>query len=205
MVKIPTFQVERELLTQGYKAIVGVDEVGCGALAGPVMAGAVIFPLNSRLGLVRDSKTLSYLQREKLYNQICDRATQWAVGEASADEITKYGLRPATFLAMRRAIKQISEADYLLVDAWKIPEIEIPQRGIIRGDQQVKSIAAASILAKVTRDRLMQKLAIKFPEYGFEQHMGYGTKRHMTAIKKHGPCLIHRKNYRIFSHLTQKK
>ena len=203
MVKIPTFKYERELLAQGFRAIVGVDEVGCGALAGPVMAGAIIFPLDSGLKLVRDSKTLSYSQREKLYGQICDRATQWAVGEASAEEITKYGLRPATFLAMRRAVEQISEADMVLVDAWEIPKLGLPQRGIIRGDQQVKSIAAASIVAKVTRDRLMERFAQDFPEYGFEKHMGYGTKVHRTAIEKHGPCSIHRLNYRIFSNFTR--
>jgi ribonuclease HII len=194
----PTFLAEQTLLAVGFQSIVGVDEAGCGALAGPLVAAAVIFPLDSRLGLVRDSKTLSERQRESLYDDVIEKSDAWAVGMASHEEISEIGLRTANYLAMRRAIEQIPEADAALVDAWTIPDLAIFQRGIIRGDQTVKSIAAASILAKVTRDRLMLKYAEEYPEYGFEAHKGYATKKHRDAIKKHGPCPIHRLSYKTF-------
>lgn len=196
--RLPTFHAERALIAQGFGAIVGVDEVGCGALAGPVMAGAVILPLDSRLGNVRDSKLLSPQAREALYPFIIDRAKAWAVGSASVDEIGKLGLRAATLLAMRRAVEGIPKVDYVLVDAWTIPGLSVPQRGIIRGDLTIKSIAAASIVAKVTRDRLMVELAGQFPAYGFDVHKGYATKAHRAAIRAHGPCEHHRMSYEIF-------
>ncbi len=194
----PHFGLERELAAQGFRAIVGVDEVGCGALAGPVMAGAVILPPDSRLGGIRDSKLLSPAAREALYPLIIRRSAAWAVGSASVEEITGLGLRAATLLAMRRAVEGLAQVDYVLVDAWTIPGIPFPQRGIIRGDQSVKSIAAASVIAKVTRDRLMDTLAESFPAYGFERHKGYATDSHRAAIKKHGPCPHHRLSYRTF-------
>ncbi len=192
----PTFQHERELLGLGYTAIVGVDEVGAGALAGPVMAGAVILPLDSGLALIRDSKLLSARQREMLFDQIIDRCTAYAIGSASVEEISAINIRQASMLAMRRAIEAIVNVDYALVDAWTIPELGVPQRSIIRGDQSVKSIAAASIIAKVTRDKLMCELAVDYPEYGFDQHKGYGTKVHREALKTHGPCPVHRMSFR---------
>lgn len=198
MVLRPTFQYERELIAQGYSAIVGVDEAGCGALAGPLVAAAVIFPLDSGLALVRDSKTLSPAQRDSLYFEIIEKADAWGVGEVSHEEIFEIGLRPANYLAMRRAIEKIEAPDFVLVDAWTIPGISIPQKGIVKGDQLVKSIAAASVIAKVTRDRIMIELAREFPEYGFDEHKGYGTKRHREAIKEHGPCSIHRLRYKTF-------
>ncbi|MFH1767287.1 MAG: ribonuclease HII [Patescibacteria group bacterium] len=194
----PTFRYERELLAKGFMAIVGVDEVGYGALAGPVVAGAVILPLNSRLSLIRDSKLLSAKQRDGLFEVIKEKSHAWAVGSAEVEEIIELGLRPATFLAMRRAIEQIPVSDHVLVDALHIPDLDIEQTALVGGDRLVKSIAAASILAKVYRDRLMEDFRNDFPEYGFETHKGYGTKRHLEAIKKFGPCPIHRTNYKIF-------
>lgn len=204
----PTFRVERELAAQGFRRIVGVDEAGCGALAGPVVAAAVILPMDSRIGMIRDSKLLDERRREELYPLIVERAVAWGVGIASVEEIAMHNIRGANLLAMRRAVEALNDRlcpvgqnrsdsmaqviDYVLVDAWIIPGISIPQRGIVRGDRTVKSIAAASIIAKVTRDRLMRGLAQEFPLYGFEIHKGYGTRVHREAIASHGPCPHHR-------------
>ncbi len=196
--QLPTFKIERQLIERGLSAIVGVDEAGAGALAGPIVAGAVILPLNSGLKLIRDSKLLSPRQRDELYDQILDRSTAWASGSASVEEITNLGLRPANYLAMRRAIESIPEIHHVLVDAWTIPDLPYPQTGIIKGDQKVKSIAAASVIAKVTRDHLMQEYANQFPQYDFHLHKGYGTKVHQAAIQEHGPCPIHRLTYKTF-------
>lgn len=195
---IPTFKMERVLLDQGYSRIVGVDEAGCGALAGPVVAGAVILPLDSRLGSLRDSKLMTENHREALYPEIVERSVAWAAGVASVEEIFTLGIRPATYLAMRRAIEAIDAPDYALVDAWTIPQLRVPQQGIIKGDRHVKSIAAASVLAKVTRDRMLREYASTFPQYGFEVHKGYGTRAHRDAIQEHGPCAIHRLGYKTF-------
>lgn len=191
----PTFKLERELLAQGFKRIVGVDEAGCGALAGPVVAAAVILPLDSKIGRVRDSKLLGERRREELYPVIVLRAVAWAVGVASVEEIATLNIRGANLLAMRRAVEAVGSAEYVLVDAWTIPGITIPQRGIIRGDLTVKSIAAASVIAKVTRDRLMVELSREFPQYGFETHKGYATKRHREAIAEYGTCVHHRLSF----------
>ncbi len=194
----PTFQYERDLLARGFRTVVGVDEAGCGALAGPLVAGAVIFPIDSRLGEVNDSKLLSPSKRDELYDLIVERAAAWAVGSVSVEEIMALGLRPANLLAMRRAVEGISGADYALVDAWTIPGLSIPQQGIIRGDSLVKSIAAASVIAKVTRDREMVVLSREFPAYGFDVHKGYATKSHRDAINQYGPCVAHRLTYKTF-------
>jgi len=195
----PTFLAERSLAAQGFRFVVGVDEAGCGALAGPLVAAAVILPFNSRLGSVNDSKLLSPSLRDGLYELILERATAWAVGSVSVEEIATFGLRPANLLAMRRAVEGVAGADYALVDAWTIPGLLIPQRGIVHGDALIKSIAAASVIAKVTRDRLMVDLAARFPSYGFEIHKGYATKRHRDAIDIHGPCAAHRLTYKTFA------
>ncbi len=188
----PTFRFERELHDYGFRIVAGVDEVGCGALAGPVVAAAVILPLTSRLGLVRDSKLLSETQRERLFGLIIERCGGYAVGSASVAEIEEIGIRPATYLAMRRSVEGLAQVDHLLVDAWTIPEIIIPQRGIIHGDRLVKSIAAASIIAKVTRDRQMRRYHEVYPCYGFNKHKGYGTQSHQAALIRFGACPIHR-------------
>jgi ribonuclease HII len=194
----PTLEQELHLTKQGYQVIVGVDEAGCGALAGPVLAGAVVLPLDCDLQGVRDSKLITERMREELYPLITQQATAWAVGSASVEEIFTTGIRQATYLAMRRAIGQIKEVDHVLVDAWTIPELAISQQGIIRGDQTVKSIAAASIIAKVTRDRQMFVYHEQYPKYEFAKHKGYGTKKHQEMIALYGPCPIHRLGYKTF-------
>lgn len=176
--------------------IVGVDEAGAGALAGPVVAGAVVLPLDSRIGELNDSKKISAMGRERLYSLVTARALVWAVGMATNEEIDKIGIRPANYLAMRRAIEKIKGADFALVDAWTLPGLSIPQRGIIRGDALVKSIAAASIIAKVSRDRMMLEFHREYPEYGFDSHKGYGTEFHREQISVLGPCPIHRRSFK---------
>ncbi len=198
IVKLPNFDNELELYNKGYKMIVGVDEVGCGALAGPVVAGAVVFPKEFKLHGINDSKLLSEKKRDSLAESIKDVAIQWSVGEASHIEICSLGLRQATYLAMQRAVRKIKEADFILVDAWTIPGVHIEQRGIIKGDRTVKSIAAASIIAKVYRDCLMLKYHKNYPKYFFNEHKGYATKKHKAAIEKFGPCDIHRIGYKLF-------
>jgi len=193
----PTFQHERALVAQGYCTIVGVDEAGAGALAGPVVAAAVVLPLGAEIKLVRDSKLLSERQRDIAYDQIIAAAIDWAVGGASAREIDAMNIRQATYLAMRRAVGQVERADFALIDAWTVPGLSVEQLGIIKGDREVTSIAAASIVAKVTRDRMMLDYHNQFPSYGFDEHKGYGTKAHRDAIERHGPCSIHRQSYTL--------
>lgn len=195
MTIFPTFQLERELLAEGYTIIAGADEAGCGAWAGPVYAAAVILPLHSRLRLIRDSKLLTRRQREGLFEKIIEKA-DWGVGTASAGEIDSINIRQAAFLATRRALGQLHErAQVLLSDGFEIPEIDIPCRAVIKGDQKVKSIAAASIIAKVLRDKHMREMHEAYPQYGFNTHAGYGTKKHQSTLKKYGVCAIHRKSY----------
>lgn len=194
----PTFHYERQLIAQGLTRIVGVDEAGCGALAGPVVAAAVILPTDSRIGALQDSKLLNERKREELFPVIQERAIAWAVASASVEEIAEMNIRQANYLAMRRAIEAIEDVHYALVDAWTIPDLTVPQHGIVRGDKVCKSIAAASVLAKVTRDHMMKELHEQFPQYGFLKHKGYGTKAHREAIKAHGPCPHHRTTFKTF-------
>ncbi len=197
-VSTPTRAFEAKVLEEGYRFVVGVDEAGAGALAGPVVAGAVILhPTESVTGL-QDSKKLSAKKREELYSAILKYSVAWAFGMATVEEIMLHGIRPANYLAMRRAIEKIEQAEYALVDAWTIPSLHIPQLGIIRGDQQVESIAAASIIAKVTRDRMMMDYHARYPIYGFDSHKGYGTRKHREAIEKHGPSPVHRMNFTLY-------
>jgi len=196
MVVFPSFKHERSLLAEGFTLFAGVDEVGCGCLAGPVHAAAVILPLDSRLGMIRDSKTLNDGQKNKLEVQIKQRATAWAVASASVEEIDRLNIRQAAFLAMRRAIEQLSiQPQIILSDGFMIPGLVIPCRRIVKGDRYVKSIAAASIIAKVTRDREMDELDQKYPGYGFALHKGYGTRKHQAALKKLGVSEIHRQSF----------
>ncbi len=195
----PTYKHERALLAQGYAQIVGVDEAGAGALAGPVVAAAVVLPLGAEIELVRDSKTLTERQRDIAYDKIIETAVAWAVGGASSREIDAMNIRQATYLAMRRAVGQVNQADFALVDAWTVPGLSVEQLGIIKGDREVTSIAAASIIAKVTRDRMMRAYHDQYPHYGFDGHKGYGTKAHRDAIDRHGPCAIHRHSYTLGS------
>lgn len=195
-VKIPTFREERELLARGFTVVAGVDEAGCGCWAGPVYAAAVILPFDSRIGLVRDSKTLSLDQRERVVVRIKEEAAAWAVGWASHEEVDALNIRGAGALAMRRAIESLPmQPQFVLSDAFKIPGLTIPMKAIIRGDATVKSIAAASVVAKVARDIRMHELDKEFPGYGFAEHKGYGTKAHQEALAKLGPSPIHRMSY----------
>lgn len=194
----PTFKLRKSLKKKGYTCIVGVDEAGTGALAGPVFAGAVIFPTDSRLGAVNDSKQLTPKKRDELFDLIKERSSAWGVGRASVEEVMEHNVRQAAYIAMRRALGVISGVDYALVDAWEIPDLAIPQTAVVKGDAKVKSIAAASILAKVARDREMIAYDEHFPEYGFAGHKGYGTKQHREAIETYGPCAIHRLTYKTF-------
>ncbi|MCE9586122.1 ribonuclease HII [Candidatus Uhrbacteria bacterium] len=196
-VPTPTFKLERELIAQGFSLIAGVDEAGCGCWAGPVYAAAVILPLDSRIGLIRDSKRLSLDQRTRVIVDIKEKATAWAVGTASHEEVDRLNIRQAAFLAMRRAIESLSiQPQTILVDGFMIPNIAIPCRRVIGGDRLVKSIAAASIIAKVERDIELERLDGIYPGYGFADHKGYGTKQHLAALKRLGATPIHRMSYK---------
>jgi len=195
-IPIPTFHYERDLISKGFEIIAGVDEAGCGAWAGPVFAAAVILPLHSRIRLIRDSKRLSPAQRMRVIEQIKKKAIAWSVGVASQEEIDHINIRQASFLATRRALENLGVAPQaVLSDGFTIPEISVPCTSVIGGDRRVKSIAAASIIAKVHRDILMEKMDEIHPGYGFADHKGYGTKKHQEALRKLGPCSIHRKSY----------
>ncbi|MBI4433915.1 ribonuclease HII [Candidatus Uhrbacteria bacterium] len=201
----PTFHAERAYMTQGFFPI-GVDEVGCGCLAGPVVAAAMHLPMHARLPEVRDSKLLSPMQRERLVATFSKRGYRWTIGMASVEEIDQLNIRRATYLAMRRAIETFLGAGYAagpaaaLIDAWTLPEVSIPQRGIVHGDRLVKSIAAASIVAKVARDQMMRELHEQYPEYGFAMHKGYATTLHRAAIVRYGLTPVHRRSFcRAFS------
>lgn len=195
-VQVPTFKEERALLAQGFSIVAGVDEAGCGCWAGPVYAGAVILPFDSGIGLIRDSKTLSLDQRLRVASAIKEEAMAWAIGTASAEEIDRLNIRVAGALAMRRAIEGLSTVpQFVLTDAFRIPNLPMPQKAVIRGDLLIKSIAAASVIAKVERDLEMERLDALHPGYGFARHKGYGTKEHQEALKSLGVSAIHRKSY----------
>ena len=176
--------------------ICGIDEVGRGPLAGPVVAGAVILPKDCDILYLNDSKKLSEKKREELYDVIMEKAVAAAVGYASPERIDKINILQATYEAMREAISGLAvQPDLLLNDAVTIPGVGIRQVPIIKGDAKSISIAAASIIAKVTRDRMMKEYDCVFPEYGFASHKGYGAQMHIEALKKYGPCPIHRKTF----------
>ena len=194
---MPDYSIEKNLNEQGFKAICGVDEAGRGPLAGPVCAAAVILPLGLEIVGLNDSKKLSEKKREQLYDVITENAISWSVAFASVDEIEKYNILGATFLAMERAVNGLKvSADYALIDGNQKPKgIKIPMETVIKGDAKSHSIAAASIIAKVTRDRLLLEYNEQYPAYGFLNHKGYGTKAHIEAIKQYGPCDIHRPSF----------
>lgn len=179
-----------------YQFICGIDEVGRGPLAGPVMAGAVILPKDCNILYVNDSKKLSARQREELYEEITDKALSYAIGSASPQRIDDINILQATYEAMRQAISQLTPpADLLLNDAVTIPKVHIRQVPIIKGDAKSISIACASIIAKVTRDRLMEEYDAIYPEYDFSSNKGYGSAKHIEALKKYGKCPIHRETF----------
>lgn len=188
---------ERVLSSFGYQYICGIDEAGRGPLAGPVVAAAVIFPSGFSVPGLRDSKLLTPLQRETLFSQITQNALSIGVGIVDNGLIDEINILQATLLAMRKGVEQLQvKPDYLLIDALTLPGFNIGQKGIIHGDNLSVSIAAASIVAKVTRDRLMCQYHEEFPEYRFNSHKGYGTHEHLEKIREFGPCRLHRKTFR---------
>ena len=187
---------ENEARNNGYQIICGVDEAGRGPLAGPVFVAAVVLPPNLMIDGLNDSKKLSEKKREILYDEIKSLAVACNVAFATEREIDEINILNATFLAMKRAITGLNlQPDVVLVDGNRSPDLNVPTQTIVKGDSLSASIAAASILAKVERDRLMKNLSKKYPEYNCEKHKGYGTKMHIDLIKKYGPCEIHRKSF----------
>ena len=187
-------EFEREY--EGFGLVCGIDEAGRGPLAGPVVAGAAILPADCTILYLNDSKKLSEKRREELFLEIQEKAVAWSTGMASPERIDEINILNATYEAMREAIEGLSvQPQVLLNDAVTIPGIALRQVPIIKGDAKSVSIAAASILAKVTRDHMMAEYAKLYPEYGFEKHKGYGTAAHIAALKEFGPCPIHRKSF----------
>lgn len=200
---MPTLELEEAIRREtGFHYIVGLDEAGRGAVAGPVVAAAVILPLDDaarlkELEAVNDSKQLTPRQRELLYDLICTHALAYGVGSTPAAAIDEIGILPANARAMEAALAQLVPAgEYLLIDGrMKLRNLALPQQSVIRGDKLSLSIAAASILAKVTRDRHMTALEEEYPDYGFARHKGYCTRAHVAALETHGPCRIHRHSF----------
>ena len=191
-------QFEQILRQQGYQRIVGIDEAGRGALAGPVVAAAVILPTNCQISGVTDSKQLTPNRRAELFDEIYRTAVAVGVGRVDNKEIDQINILQATMGAMGQAMAQITPVpDYALVDGTHLPEIFLPAEAIPKGDTLIQSIAAASIIAKVTRDRLMIELDATYPGYGFQVHKGYGTLLHRQAIAQLGPCPIHRRSFKL--------
>jgi ribonuclease HII len=188
--------LERVLWLKGLKDIAGVDEAGRGPLAGPVVAAAVIFPEEVTIEGVDDSKKLSALKREKLFARISENAKSIGIGIVSHDIIDRINILQATFLAMRNALENLSvRPSYALVDGNSFRHETLAIQNVVGGDAKSFTIAAASIIAKVTRDRLMREMDARFPQYGFAQHKGYGTPQHIEAIKRFGLCEIHRRSF----------
>ena len=187
---------ENEALEKGYTNICGVDEAGRGPLAGPVCAAAVILPKGHIIDGVNDSKKLTEKKREKLFDVIIDECVSYSIAFATVEEIEELNILNATMLAMQRAVEGLdTKADYAMIDGNRLPPLNIPAECIVKGDANSMSIAAASILAKVARDRLCLKYDELYPEYGFAKHKGYGTKLYREMILKYGPCEIHRKSF----------
>lgn len=187
---------ENALRRLGFARIAGVDEAGRGCLAGPVVAAAVVLSHRRLVGL-RDSKLLTGAARERLYDRILDSCLTWAVGVRGADEVDRLNVHGASLAAMRDALRGLAPSpDFVLVDAFRIPALFIPQRGVVGGDRQCACIAAASIVAKVTRDREMVRLHRSDERYGFDRHKGYATPEHLAAVARHGRSPAHRRTFR---------
>jgi ribonuclease HII len=191
-----TYELEAALEAEGYTAVCGVDEAGRGPLCGPVAAAACILPTGLVIEGLDDSKKLTEKKREKLYDEICEKAIAYCVVLGSVEEINETDILSTTLHAMRRAIEGLSvKADYALIDGNITRGFTLPCRAVVHGDATSPSIAAASILAKVTRDRICMELDAAHPEYGIAKHKGYGTKAHMDALRAHGPCEIYRTKF----------
>lgn len=190
------WSLETELMAEGYAVLCGIDEAGRGPLAGPVCAAAVMLPPGLVLPGLNDSKKLSEKRREALYDEITASALHYGIAFATVEEIEEHNILGATFLAMRRAYAQLGVTpELVLVDGNRDPGLGVPTRCVVKGDATCADIAAASILAKVTRDRYMLEMAQRYPMYGFEKHKGYGTAAHYAAIREYGPCEIHRPSF----------
>lgn len=190
------WELENEIYDSGVELICGVDEAGRGPLAGPVCAAAVILPCGLEIEGLNDSKKLSEKKRDKLFESICSEAVSYGIAFASVEEIEEINILNAAMLAMNRAIEKLSVKPALaLVDGNRNSAIKMPSRCVVKGDAKCADIAAASILAKVTRDRYMLEMAEKYPAYHFEKHKGYGTKLHYEALREYGPCEIHRPSF----------
>lgn len=207
----PTLCEERQLVRAGFHLLAGIDEAGRGAWAGPVAAAAVILPthdpsLRDHLRGVRDSKLCTPRQRDELYDLVCQVALTWAVSLVPASRIDQVGIISATREAMCEAVAQLDPSpDMLLIDALALPLLAIPQRALVKGDRKCLSIAAASIVAKVTRDRAMVALGDQHPAYGFPSHKGYGTVQHRAALEQFGPTAVHRWYYRPVAVLAKQQ
>lgn len=190
------WEIERGLYQEGYTAVCGIDEAGRGPLAGPVCAGAVILPPELEIPGLNDSKKLTDKKRRALYDEITRQAVAWAVCMVDEKVIDEINILQATFRAMAGALAGLKTVpDFVLVDGNRDPELGIATQTVVKGDARSANVAAASILAKVTRDRFMEQLAERYPQYGFEIHKGYGTKAHYAALREYGPCPIHRQSF----------
>lgn len=194
---IPDLHFEQEAHEAGFACVCGIDEAGRGPLAGPVVTAAVILPDGYELAGLTDSKQLTAKKRDKLFEQLmADERVQKSIASATAAEIDELNILRATHLAMARAAQGLSSpADFALIDGLPVPNFPLPSKSIVKGDSRSLSIAAASILAKVTRDRLMTELDAQYPAYGFAKHAGYGTAAHLAALRAHGPCPEHRRSF----------
>ena len=194
---MPDYEYEKAAVSSGFNTICGVDEAGRGPLAGPVCAAAVILPEDTVIEGLDDSKKLSEKKRERLYDEITEKAVAYCVAYGTLEEIESVNILEATFLAMNRAIDGLKvKPDFAIIDGNRVPKgIKIPCATLVKGDSKSMSVAAASVLAKVTRDRLMLTYDEKYPQYNFKKHKGYGTKEHTELLKQYGPSPIHRLSF----------
>ena len=204
--QINLYEFEEKLYDEGFHLICGVDEAGRGPLAGPLVVAACILPPFLRIEGINDSKQLSAKKRKELYKVIVKNALAYKIVFVTEEDVDSLNIYQATKKGMLMAIAGLkNKPDYALIDAMPLGELEIPHNSIIHGDARCASVAAASILAKVTRDEYMKKMDIKYPNYGFKKHKGYGTKAHMQALEKYGPCKIHRKSFAPVSKFYSKQ
>lgn len=204
--QINLYEFEEKLYDEGFHSICGVDEAGRGPLAGPLVVAACILPPFLRIEGINDSKQLSAKKRKELYKVIVKNALAYKIVFVTEEDVDSLNIYQATKKGMLMAIAGLkNKPDYALIDAMPLGELEIPHNSIIHGDARCASVAAASILAKVTRDEYMEKMDIKYPNYGFKKHKGYGTKAHMQALEKYGPCKIHRKSFAPVSKFYSKQ
>lgn len=201
---MPDFSFESALHSRGLRIVAGVDEAGRGPLAGPVCAAAVVLPAGFSCPGLDDSKKLTARKRDELFRRLTeDGEVRWAMSFAEEEEIDRVNILRATHAAMGRAVSGLDLAvDHCLIDGLPLPSFAWPHDGVVKGDLKSLSIAAASVIAKVSRDRRMLELAEEFPEYGFQRHMGYGTKEHLEALRRHGPCRIHRRSFQPVAQLA---